>query len=89
MAHNEEIEIEVSISPELIDGIVQAVIEQVRVSAMVLDEIISATQSIISSYAAMIDPDEGTPLTFFQKQEANGMKCARIEYKDGLPEIKY
>ena len=65
-AQNVEAKTEVSIPQELIDGTVQDVIEQVRISAMAPDETISPTRSTIRSYVAMTDPDEGTTLTFFK-----------------------
>ncbi|KAJ8421312.1 hypothetical protein Cgig2_017158 [Carnegiea gigantea] len=81
-AQNREDEAEVSLHPEITDGTVQTVPEQIRVSTMDSEVITSPTRSPVSSYTAMTAPDEGISLTFVQSQEFNGVKCARIESTD-------
>ncbi|KAJ8435573.1 hypothetical protein Cgig2_020035 [Carnegiea gigantea] len=88
-AQNRKDEAEVSLHPEQIDGTVQTSLEQARVSAMDPEVITSPTHNPITSYTAMIDPDEGTSLTFVQTQEFNEMKYAIIEPTDVMPKIDY
>jgi len=42
-----------------------------------------------SSYASMVDPNEGTPLDFVPISKINGYKCAKIVGKDIEEEIAY
>jgi len=42
-----------------------------------------------SSYASVVNPDEGTSLQFVQASTVNGMKYAKIETEDVIPEIEY
>ncbi|KAJ8422257.1 hypothetical protein Cgig2_029100 [Carnegiea gigantea] len=88
-AYNREEEVEVSLYAKRIDGTVQPLFEQAGLSEKDSEVIISPSRTPISSYTAMTDPDEGTSLTFVQTQEFNGVKCARIEPIDVMPEIDY
>ena len=42
-----------------------------------------------SSYAAMVDPDDGTDLAFVPVTSVNGSKCAKLETSDVEDEILY
>ncbi|KAJ8421235.1 hypothetical protein Cgig2_000839 [Carnegiea gigantea] len=44
---------------------------------------------MVSSYAALVNPDEGTTLNFMQAPVINGSTYAKIEKEDVLPEIDY
>ncbi|KAJ8436659.1 hypothetical protein Cgig2_003038 [Carnegiea gigantea] len=39
-------------------------------------------KEIYSSYASVVDPDEGTKLKFVPTRITNGVKCAKLEKKD-------
>ncbi|KAJ8423431.1 hypothetical protein Cgig2_010125 [Carnegiea gigantea] len=41
------------------------------------------------SYAALVDPDEGSMLRFVPVAEVNGIKCPQIESADVISEIEY
>ena len=43
----------------------------------------------ISSFAALVDPDEGSSLAFVPTSLIDGVKCAKIDREDVLPEIEY
>ena len=77
-SQNDEIGAVVSVSQEVNNGTIPAITEQVRVSAMVLDEAISPTRSTI-----------GITLTFFQTLVVNWVKYAKIKSKDVQPEIEF
>ncbi|KAJ8421942.1 hypothetical protein Cgig2_012934 [Carnegiea gigantea] len=44
---------------------------------------------ILSSYASLVNPDEGSSLNFVQTPVIDGVKCAKIEINDVIPEIEY
>ena len=48
----------------------------------------SPNRRLSSSYVALTDPDQGTFLKFIQSPVVNGVKCARIETTDVMPEIE-
>ncbi|KAJ8423894.1 hypothetical protein Cgig2_006231 [Carnegiea gigantea] len=50
---------------------------------------ISATPSRgkVSSYASLVNPDEGASLNFVETSMINGTKCAKIDAEDVTPEI--
>lgn len=43
----------------------------------------------ISSYAALVNPDEGEALSYMQAPLLNGKPCPRIEFEDVKPEIEH
>ncbi|KAJ8419566.1 LOW QUALITY PROTEIN: hypothetical protein Cgig2_004597 [Carnegiea gigantea] len=45
--------------------------------------------SIPSTYASMVDPEEGTELKFVPTKIINGVKCAKIKKEDVMPEIEF
>jgi len=52
-------------------------------------EAISPNRRIVSCYASLVDPNEGTSLKFIQAPLVNGVLCAKIESNDINPEIAY
>ena len=42
-----------------------------------------------STYASLVDPEEGTALKYMPMEEVNGRRCAKIEEDDIQTEIKY
>ena len=44
---------------------------------------------LLSSYASMVDPDEGTDLKFMPTHSINGVRCAKVEEEDVATEIEY
>ncbi|KAJ8426355.1 hypothetical protein Cgig2_021475 [Carnegiea gigantea] len=71
------------------DATVEPEIEQIRVTSPLIDDAVLQTSNVISSYAAMADPDEGTSLNFVHSQIVNGVKCAKIKPQDVQYEIEY
>ncbi|KAJ8420994.1 hypothetical protein Cgig2_023908 [Carnegiea gigantea] len=74
---------------EVSSGTVTTEIQLARVSNTTLEMTYSPARSTISTFATMIDPDEGTSLFFHRSQVVNGVKCAKIEIQDLQPEIDY
>ncbi|KAJ8443060.1 LOW QUALITY PROTEIN: hypothetical protein Cgig2_004265 [Carnegiea gigantea] len=54
-----------------------------------LEEQINETVLIFSSYASMVDPEEGTELKFVPTQIINGVKCAKLDKDDVAAETEY
>ncbi|KAJ8452493.1 hypothetical protein Cgig2_000082 [Carnegiea gigantea] len=42
-----------------------------------------------TTYASLVDPEEGTALEFFPVPEINGVKCAKAELEDIEEEVNY
>ncbi|KAJ8419434.1 hypothetical protein Cgig2_000166 [Carnegiea gigantea] len=78
VTQKEAIEQEDDTIKEVSNEIVAAEIELARVSNPALEMIDSPARHAISTYAAMIDPNEGTCLTFHRSQVVNGVKCVEI-----------
>ncbi|KAJ8419839.1 hypothetical protein Cgig2_030550 [Carnegiea gigantea] len=55
------------------------------------EDIIKATpkRCTVSSYASLVNPDEGTSLQFVEASTINGIKYAKIETEDIAPEVEY
>ena len=64
-------------------------IEQLQVISPTAPNSSLQSKTITSSYAAMVDPDEGTSLNFILSSMVNGVKCAKIEPHDVQSEIDY
>ncbi|KAJ8444130.1 LOW QUALITY PROTEIN: hypothetical protein Cgig2_029905 [Carnegiea gigantea] len=64
-------------------------LEQIRATSPSINDAALQTSTIISSYAAMVDPEEGTSLNFAHSQMVNGVKCAKIEPQDVQSEIEF
>ena len=47
------------------------------------------SNSKVSTYAALVNPDEGTSLKFVQVPLVNGRKCVKIDPQDVAPEIHF
>ena len=43
----------------------------------------------MSTYAALVNPDERLSLKFIEATVINGTKCAKIEHQDVVAEIEY
>ena len=43
----------------------------------------------LSTYASLVDPEEGSELKFFPTSMVNGVRCAKLEKKDVESEIEY
>jgi len=43
----------------------------------------------MTSFASLLDPDEGTSLKYVPATEINGKNCAKIDKTDVQPEINY
>ncbi|KAJ8427844.1 hypothetical protein Cgig2_017892 [Carnegiea gigantea] len=71
------------------DANVVSEIEQIRATSPPLNNEVLQISNIISSYAAMADPDGGKSLNFVHSQIVNGVKCAKIEPQDVQSEIEY
>jgi len=61
------------------DANVMPEIEQIRDTSPPLNDEVLQTSNVISSYAAMANPDEGSSLNFVHSHIVNGVKCAKIE----------
>ena len=42
-----------------------------------------------SSYAAMVNPEEGLELKFIEAPVISGIKCAKIDQQDVIAEVEY
>ena len=61
-------------------------------SGQQIDSTVTATvfpSRVFPSYAAMVDPDEGTTLEFLPASVINGTKCAKLAEEDVAGEIDY
>jgi len=47
------------------------------------------TTPIISSYASLVDPEEGTELRYIPTTCINGLTCAKLEKQDVSEEVEY
>ena len=44
---------------------------------------------LVSSYASLVDPEDGTELRYVQTSCINGMKCAKLEKQDVNGEVEF
>ena len=45
--------------------------------------------NLLSAYASLVDPEEGTDLQFVHTHSINGVKCAKLELNDVQKEFEY
>ncbi|KAJ8431897.1 hypothetical protein Cgig2_009964 [Carnegiea gigantea] len=64
--------------------------DQMETARLETLEPLSTTQTTLtSSYASIVDPNEGTSLKFIPAMTINGVKCAKIVKEDVNPKIEY
>ncbi|KAJ8434654.1 hypothetical protein Cgig2_034088 [Carnegiea gigantea] len=63
--------------------------DEIVPSPEAIDHLATPQPRVHSSYAAMVDPNEGTSLNFIPVTVVNGVKCAKLTQADVSPEIDY
>ncbi|KAJ8420152.1 hypothetical protein Cgig2_019165 [Carnegiea gigantea] len=63
-------------------------LDNATVSSSLLFSVTTPSRGTVSSYASLVNPDEGTSLKFVETPMINGVKFAKIDTEDVIPEIK-